>query len=67
MCLTSPSLSVPARPSGPSPATTMPHASDAAVAVTGVDEPADAAHALLDQARRGGAGDNVGVAVSAAW
>ncbi|HEX6254996.1 MAG TPA: protein phosphatase 2C domain-containing protein [Euzebyales bacterium] len=38
-----------------------------AVAVAGVDEPADAAHALLDQARRGGAGDNVGVAVSAAW
>jgi serine/threonine protein phosphatase PrpC len=38
-----------------------------AIAVAGVDEPTDAAHALLDQARRGGAGDNVGVAVSAAW
>jgi serine/threonine protein phosphatase PrpC len=38
-----------------------------AIAVAGIDEPTDAVRALLDQARRGGAGDNVGVAVSAAW
>ncbi|HSK92397.1 MAG TPA: protein phosphatase 2C domain-containing protein [Euzebyales bacterium] len=33
----------------------------------GVADPADAAEALLRQARRGGAGDNVGVSISGPW
>lgn len=39
----------------------------AAVALTASDDPERAVLALLDQARRGGAGDNVGVAVCAPW
>lgn len=38
-----------------------------ALALAGSDDPERAVAALLDQARRGGAGDNVGVAVCAPW